>query len=163
MRCVGLFVGSTGCRVLAVDGEGNVSGFRSPFCGRVARPILIQSGDDAVTVGSNFPVQLLLRRSHPTVTVNHGFVVCAQPFANVEIAIAQRHLLAAHVDPVIVHAEGAHEHLSVVSSEITVDGHHALRFQFKEQGVDDLHDIKPSQLGQHHCQLQQIGQRPEAC
>ena len=111
--------------------------------------IFVEPGDDAVAVGSYVAVQAGFGGVLPVGLLLVDIRVADWRVSDVEVGVAKTERLpGACLYPLGVHAERAKEYFPVVLFEIAVYGCNALGLELKEHGVDELHYIIPTQLGQ---------------
>ena len=108
---------------------------------------------DAIAILGYHLVEFLFGRAKPIALIVGGFGIGTHFVAHVEVAIAQRLLEGTCVCPIVIHTEGTKEHALVVLAQIAVEPEEAFGFQFKEYGVDKLHNIVAPQFREQGVEL----------
>ena len=134
-----------------------------PLCFRtmrlIAGPIFIESGNDAIKVLHHPAVQLSFRPIEPVAYECLVFRPTPHLIAEVEVRIAECLAVEPGLHPIMIHAEGSHEHFTVVSSQKAIEGPQMLSPQFQKHRVDDLNDIEISESEELADRLHQPFQR----
>ena len=115
----------------------------------IAHPILIQAGNDAITVLDNHFVETMLGCTYLPIQHFHPCrIVLSQLLSDIEVAVSQRHLMAVDIHPVEIHTKGSQEYLAIMLAQIVVYGEDSFGFQFEKHRIYQLNDIITLQFGQ---------------
>ena len=158
---MGEAVGEARARIRAFNGKRNKRQFLllRAVC-LITGVVLVETGDDAVAVGGDAPVEEAFGAVEP-VGDEEGVLgeVGARGGAEVEIGVAEGVAVGAGLHPIVVHTEGAHEYLSVVAAQTFIERPDALGAQGKEDGVDELHDVVAAQGAPEAAETEIVAQR----
>ena len=121
--------------------------------------VFVEAGHDAVAITGYLHIQFSLGPLKPVGYPNGVVGVLTHAGTHVEVAVAKRVAVHSRLHPIVVHAECTQNDLAVRLSQALVERFDALDTQIQENGIDNLHNVEPSQGRENLVNVPEISHR----